>query len=105
MTSSYIVDIIFTFRYIFILRRILLQAYFEENPKDLKSLRHDKALHTVKLQDHLTDVPDYIIPSSLKDVISVESITKPNSGKLKFKKGRNKAFQKYMVCIKIFSFS
>lgn len=74
-----------------------LKTYFEENPKDLKSLRHDKALHTVKLQDHLTDVPDYIIPSSLKDVVSIESITKPNCENLKFKQGRNKAFQKYMA--------
>lgn len=37
-----------------------------DNPHDLQSLRHDKALHTVKLQSHLADVPDYIIPPSLK---------------------------------------
>lgn len=33
------------------------------------SLRHDKALHTVKLQDHMSDVPDYMVPSSLKEYI------------------------------------
>lgn len=29
-------------------------------------LRHDKALHTVRLQSHLKDVPDYIIPPTLR---------------------------------------
>lgn len=36
------------------------------------SLRHDKALHTVKLQDHMVDVPEYMIPSSLKEYIQNE---------------------------------
>ncbi len=30
-------------------------------------LRHDKALHTIKIQPHLKDMPEYIIPESLKD--------------------------------------
>lgn len=50
---------------------ILFQGYFLENPKDLKSLRHDKALHTVKLQSHLADVPTYLIPQSLVRVASI----------------------------------
>ena len=29
-------------------------------------LRHDKALHTVRLQTHLKDVPDYIVPPTLR---------------------------------------
>lgn len=29
-------------------------------------LRHDKALHTVRIQSHLKDVPDYIIPPTLR---------------------------------------
>lgn len=43
-----------------------LKSYFEDNPRDLQSLRQDKALHTVKLQSHLKDVPDYIVPPTLK---------------------------------------
>lgn len=43
------------------------QRYFQDNPRDLLSLRHDKALHTVKVQDHMSDVPDYMIPTSLKE--------------------------------------
>lgn len=48
-----------------------LKGYFLENPKDLKSLRHDKALHTVKVQPHLADVPAYLIPQSLKRVVNI----------------------------------
>lgn len=42
------------------------QTYFENNPHDLNLLRHDKALHTVRLQSHLKDVPDYIVPPTLR---------------------------------------
>merc|ERR1712136_56080 len=43
-----------------------LKSHFENNPHDLSMLRHDKALHTVRLQTHLKDVPDYIIPPTLR---------------------------------------
>lgn len=45
-----------------------LKSYFEDNPNDLRSLRHDKALHTVKIQQHLSNVPEYIVPMSLKNL-------------------------------------
>ena len=32
----------------------------------MAALRHDKALHTVKQKTHLKNVPDYIIPKTLK---------------------------------------
>ncbi|KZC14956.1 PREDICTED: probable ATP-dependent RNA helicase DDX56 [Dufourea novaeangliae] len=48
-----------------------LKSYFEDNPRDLQSLRQDKALHTVKLQPHLKDVPDYIVPPSLKRLVGI----------------------------------
>ena len=32
----------------------------------MAALRHDKALHTVKQQTHLKNVPEYIIPKTLK---------------------------------------
>lgn len=48
-----------------------LKSYFEDNPRDLKSLRHDKALHTVKVQPHLADVPEYIIPDALKKLSGI----------------------------------
>jgi len=43
-----------------------LKTYFEDNPSDLQVLRHDKALHTVRVQQHLSDVPEYIVPPTLK---------------------------------------
>ena len=43
-----------------------LRGHFEENPRDMAALRHDKALHTVKQKTHLKNVPDYIIPKTLK---------------------------------------
>ncbi|XP_058795423.1 probable ATP-dependent RNA helicase DDX56 [Phymastichus coffea] len=48
-----------------------LKSYFEDNPRDLQSLRQDKALHTVKLQPHLQDVPEYIVPASLKSLAGI----------------------------------
>lgn len=48
-----------------------LKSYFEDNPKDLQSLRQDKALHTVKLQPHLKDVPEYIVPPTLKRLVGI----------------------------------
>lgn len=48
-----------------------LKSYFEDNPKDLQSLRQDKALHTVKLQPHLKDVPEYIVPPTLKRLMGM----------------------------------
>ncbi|CAH0558745.1 unnamed protein product [Brassicogethes aeneus] len=48
-----------------------LKSYFEDNPNDLQVLRHDKALHTVKIQQHLSDVPEYIVPPSLKSLAGI----------------------------------
>ncbi|XP_015523146.1 probable ATP-dependent RNA helicase DDX56 [Neodiprion lecontei] len=48
-----------------------LKGYFEENPRDLKSLRQDKALHTVRQQPHLKDVPEYIVPQTLKRIAGI----------------------------------
>lgn len=34
-------------------------------------MRHDKQLGTVKIQPHLADVPDYIIPDPLKRLAGI----------------------------------
>lgn len=46
-----------------------LKAYFQDNPKDFKVLSHDKSLHTVKHKPHLKDVPEYIIPPTLLNLV------------------------------------
>ncbi|NXC33188.1 DDX56 helicase, partial [Campylorhamphus procurvoides] len=37
-----------------------LKAYFEDNPRDLNVLRHDKPLHPAIVKPHLRNVPDYL---------------------------------------------
>uniref|UniRef100_A0A1B0BMN3 RNA helicase n=1 Tax=Glossina palpalis gambiensis TaxID=67801 RepID=A0A1B0BMN3_9MUSC len=43
-----------------------LKGFFIENARDLQVLRHDKPLKTIKIQPHLSQVPDYIVPRALK---------------------------------------
>ncbi|CAF1049043.1 unnamed protein product [Brachionus calyciflorus] len=45
-----------------------LKSYFEENPREAQILRHDKELNVTKLDEHLRNVPDYIIPPSLRGI-------------------------------------
>lgn len=53
-----------------------LKGYFEDNPRELQALRHDKPLKTVKRQQHLADVPDYMIPAALKNIAGVSNRSK-----------------------------
>ncbi|BGP17450.1 hypothetical protein JCM10213_003267 [Rhodosporidiobolus nylandii] len=39
-----------------------LKAHFEDNPRDLAFLRHDKTLHPSRVQSHLKHVPGYLMP-------------------------------------------
>lgn len=50
-----------------------LKGFFEENKRDLQALRHDKPLKTIKVQNHLSDMPDYIVPKALKRVVGTSS--------------------------------
>ncbi|XP_057674705.1 probable ATP-dependent RNA helicase DDX56 [Corythoichthys intestinalis] len=46
-----------------------LKTYFEDNPRDLQLLRHDQDLHPAVIKPHLKNVPDYLVPEALKNVI------------------------------------
>ena len=59
-----------------ILNSQTLKSYFEENPKDRKILKHDRALHTVKQKNHLKDVPDYIIPPTLQSAFKSKRLNR-----------------------------
>lgn len=70
-----------------------LKSYFADNPKDLQSLRQDKALHTVKLQPQLKNVPEYIVPPTLKRLVGINrkrkfnrkaAASKPTATQLKY---------------------
>lgn len=43
-----------------------LKRYFEENPQDLASLRHDKELHPSRVQSQLKRIPEYLLPESAR---------------------------------------
>ncbi|XP_052702839.1 probable ATP-dependent RNA helicase DDX56 [Crassostrea angulata] len=74
-----------------------LKTYFEDNPRDLQVLRHDKSLHTVKVQKHLKNVPDYLVPQTLRHMRGMSD--KPCKSKARRKnmapKGPTKAEIKY----------
>lgn len=39
-----------------------LKRHFEENPEDLRHLRHDGELRAARIQPHLRHVPEYLLP-------------------------------------------
>ena len=43
-----------------------LKTFFTDNPKDLEVLRHDKVLKPREVKEHLSTVPDYLVPVGLK---------------------------------------
>ena len=43
-----------------------LRAHFEDNPRDLAVLQHEKALNPQKVKTHLRAVPTYLLPPSLR---------------------------------------
>ena len=45
-----------------ILNSEALKAHFEQNPRDLEYLRHDRALHPARVQAHMKHVPSYLRP-------------------------------------------
>lgn len=70
-----------------------LKSYFEDNPRDLQVLRHDKSLHTVKGASHLKDVPDYLIPQTLKRLSGKGRKSRP--GNRQFNKGPTQTEKKF----------
>ncbi|XP_068128461.1 probable ATP-dependent RNA helicase DDX56 [Hyperolius riggenbachi] len=77
-----------------------LKTYFEDNPRDFHLLRHDRPLHPAIVKPHLKNVPDYLIPPSLRAVVDPLSKKKrrqrlkggggvPRIPSTKFKRGKN----------------
>lgn len=48
-----------------------LKTFFESNPHDLEVLRHDKPFSIVKVPDHLSEVPEYIVPAPLRNMVGI----------------------------------
>lgn len=43
-----------------------LRSFLKSNPNDLELLKHDRTLKRINTPSHLKDVPDYIVPPTLK---------------------------------------
>jgi len=46
-----------------------LKSYFEDNPKDLKVLRHDRTSAPTAQKPEMKHVPEYLVPETLKHVM------------------------------------
>merc|ERR1712045_893858 len=66
------------------LNSVKLKTHLADNPRDAQILRHDKALHTVKQQVHLRNVPDYIVPNALRKM-TTNAFKSKSKGKRNFK--------------------
>lgn len=43
-----------------------LKSFLKSNPNDVELLKHDRTVKRISTQAHLQDVPDYIVPATLK---------------------------------------
>ena len=44
-----------------------LRAHWEDNPRELNLLKHDKVLRNAKVQKHLATVPSYLLPDNMQE--------------------------------------
>ncbi|OTB07937.1 hypothetical protein M426DRAFT_317440 [Hypoxylon sp. CI-4A] len=51
-----------------------LKRHFEENPLEVRHLRHDVELRTTRSQPHLKHVPDYLLPKDGKKAITPNDV-------------------------------
>ncbi|KAF4591399.1 ATP-dependent RNA helicase DBP9 [Ophiocordyceps camponoti-floridani] len=59
-----------------------LKRYFEENPREMKHVRHDGELRTARHQAHLRNVPDYLLPKEGR-----RTLTEAQVGPVRFRGG------------------
>ena len=55
-----------------LIRSEKLKRHFEENPEDLRHLRHDGELRAARVQSHLKHVPEYLLPGGSKAALGRE---------------------------------
>jgi len=77
-----------------------LKRHFEENPEELRHLRHDGEIRAARIQPHLKHVPDYLLPAKGKQglVASTEvghvGIGKTSENRIRKARERNRARSK-----------
>lgn len=72
-----------------------LKKHFEDNPHELRQLRHDGELRSARIQPHLKHIPDYLMPAKGKKGISSEDvgfvgIRKTNENRIRKARDRNR---------------
>ncbi|KAL7626670.1 ATP-dependent DNA/RNA helicase [Parahypoxylon ruwenzoriense] len=65
-----------------------LKRHFEENPLEVRHLRHDVELRTTRSQPHLKHVPDYLLPKDGKKAITSGEVGFVPFNKVRDGKGR-----------------
>ncbi|XP_042230644.1 probable ATP-dependent RNA helicase DDX56 [Homarus americanus] len=80
-----------------------LKSFFEDNPRDLQVLRHDKSKHGLTPMTHLKHVPEYNIPDNLRRVSRISKKIKGNKNapKVKLDKNQKKRATKTQLKYKI----
>ena len=51
-----------------------LKRHFEDNPDDLRHLRHDDELRAARIQPHLKHVPDYLMPAKGRRGLAADEV-------------------------------
>jgi ATP-dependent RNA helicase DDX56/DBP9 len=76
-----------------------LKRHFEENPSELRNLRHDSELRPARVQSHMKHIPDYLLPTHVRKAITSdvgfvglrnESENKIRKARIQKAKGRGK---------------
>nr|POF22101.1 atp-dependent rna helicase dbp9 [Quercus suber] len=72
-----------------------LRRHFEENPDDLRHLRHDTESHAVRSQPHLKHIPEYLLPAGGKQAVAKDighvSLRKDKENRLRKARAFNKS--------------
>ncbi|CAG8351116.1 unnamed protein product [Penicillium salamii] len=66
-----------------------LKRHFEDNPDELRQLRHDGELRAARVQAHLKHVPEYLMPAKGR-----KGISKENVGYVSFSKSKQNRIRK-----------
>lgn len=72
-----------------------LKRHFEENPDELRQLRHDGEIRAARVQPHLKHVPEYLMPAKGRKGISKEDVgyvgfSKTNQNRIRKARDRNR---------------
>jgi ATP-dependent RNA helicase DDX56/DBP9 len=49
-----------------------MKTFLENKPKEQQLIQHDVPLNIIKPQHHLAEIPDYIVPKALKNIVGIE---------------------------------